>query len=179
MSESLYQLLLGDDFRLLPPVLQQVHGSALPIRLQGTCNVERSENLVLDWVGDFMDLPRKGRDIPLIIDILPTEQGETWVRHFAGEKLESFQTIRAGKLVERFEEDVEMHYTVDATIAGLFWKLSGMRVKGVAVPGFLQPKAEAGAIAVADGISLNVIVPMPVFGTLLRYEGTVAPQTAG
>lgn len=179
MTDSLYQLLLGNAFRQLPPVMQQVHGSAVPVRLQGTCMVERGENIVLDWLGDAIDLPRKGRDVPLIIDILPTDQGETWVRHFGGEKLQSFQTIKAGKLVERFDEDVEFHYDVEASIAGLVWKLAAMRVKNVPVPSFLHPKLEAGAIGVADGISLSVVVPLPLVGTLIRYEGVVSPVQAG
>ena len=174
---SLYERLLGDAFRSLPPVLREFHGAELDARAQGTLRVTRGPGRLRAWVADGLRLPRAASSAPLHLTVRPQGRGERWERRFGADLLVSRQWADGDLLVESFGL-VRFGYCVHASREGLHFTFVRAWLWRVPLPLALSPRIEACAAVPEPGHAtwrIQVRVRAPLLGELLRYEGTIYP----
>jgi hypothetical protein len=92
----IYRTLLDGDFEKLSPVLRAFHSSTGTTYATGTATVQHHNVLLAKLVG----FPSAGEDLPIRVEVVATEDEETWTRWFGGEMRRSVQRVADGLLIE-------------------------------------------------------------------------------
>ena len=168
---SLYRSLLGGSFDLLPPVLQEFHGSE-DARAAGTVRVTRGRGRIGNLLADLLRLPRAGAVVPVDIHVLRQDVGERWVRRFGASPLESLQRPSRELLLESFGP-LRLRFRLQASAGGLRFEPAGARFLFIPLPRRLAPEVRAEERGGDGGWRVEVRVRAPILGEVLRYEGEV------
>lgn len=171
MKQSLYQRVLGERFHQLPLAVQQMHGLIEGERLvQGVCQIEGAENRIAAIFARLAGLPCAGENLPVSVHFSVQNGVETWLRHFAGKPMVSWQWQRQTMLVERLRF-VRFYFAIDADAAGLQLRLMAMRVAGVRVPAWLFPRISAREYQQEGVFYFDVSAAIKGIGRLVHYRG--------
>ncbi len=159
----IYRALLEQDFEKLPPVLRVFHSVPGQRRATGTMSIHR-HNAFLAWLVGF---PPEGEHVPVRLDVLATEDQETWTRSFGGIVHSSTQRADGQFLVEKagpFRIVFRIHVCQD----GLRFESRSADVWGVPVP--LRVEASAHG----RETSWEVEVKVAYVGS---YRGVMTPKS--
>jgi len=180
---TLFERVLGASFRLLPQEVRSLHAVQHETVYLGYGIVERGTHPVASIVAAIFGFPKDAQNIPVKVTITPNQNGETWIRDFAGRKFRSHLSQRRNTptaiITERFGA---MAFDLPLVVndnALEFPVLKG-RVFGVPIPRFLLPKSEAREF-VRDGIfqfDVKLIAPLGI-GQIVRYRGYLERQSEG
>ena len=174
----------GEDLARLHPLLQALHREGGGLR--GTVAITSGHG-VAGWLGRRMaqrlGIPTGPALAGFEVRIAHDAQAMRWERRFDnGHTLLSvFRPV--GRYPDGYWlEDtgaVQLKLTVDIRDGGWYWRLLGASVLGVPLPRWLFPRTDAFKRIDADGgYRFAVAFALFPFGTLLRYEGVLAPERA-
>lgn len=169
-----------DDFSDLDPLLQRLHLSGG--ELSGNVDISYGKG-VSGWVGrrlaKKMNLPPEGKH-QLLVSIYHSPKGLHWNRKFNDNNIvESlfvpFGNNKNGYWVET-TGPVSMKLTVDLVNGGWFWRCLKVSLRGVPIPLFLIPNAQAYKIIENDKYVFNVSFTYPLLGNLVSYRGILTAK---
>jgi hypothetical protein len=135
----IYRALLEEDFEKLPAVLRVFHSAPGQRRAAGTLSIRR-HSAFLAWLVGF---PPEGEHVPVRLDVLATEDEETWTRSFGGIVRSSTQWASRGLLVEK-AGPVRIAFRIRACEDGLSFESRWAEVWGIPVPLRVEALAHGG-----------------------------------
>ena len=179
-ARTLFQTVLGDKWRELPPCVQRLHSGDGVESFSGRAQVTRGRGLVARLTAWLFRFPSEGEGVPVTVTKTRTPAGEVWERNFAGRRMRSVLTpsVRPQHCRERFGpftfelelpvEDGALHFPVRRG-----WLL------GVPLPSLLLPTSCARELAVNGTFHFDVGLYAPLTkGLLVRYQGQLSPDRA-
>lgn len=135
----IYRALLEEDFEKLPAVLRVFHSAPGQRRAAGTLSIRR-HSAFLAWLVGF---PPEGEQVPVRLDVLATEDEETWTRSFGGIVRSSTQWAAGGLLVEK-AGPFRIAFRIRACEDGLRFESRRAEVWGIPVPLRVEASAHGG-----------------------------------
>jgi len=175
-APALFQAVLGDKWRDLPPCIQRLHSVRGVESFSGRARVTRGRGLLARLAARLIGFPSEGEDVPVTVIKTRTPAGEIWERNFAGRRMRSMLTpsVRPQHCCERFGpftfelelpvEDGALHFYVRRG-----WLL------GVPLPSLLLPRSCSREFAADGAFHFDVGLYAPVTGGLIvRYQGRLA-----
>jgi hypothetical protein len=142
--------------------------------------IRHGDNWLARTLARLVGLPAAADAADVQLLVIPCRDGEQWQRTFAGESLASMQSRRSNAvLVERIGL-IELRFqlqVVDGTLA--YTSLNGAMCLGswrVPLPSWISPRVTAleRPVGQGDQIYVSVDVHVPMVGTLIAYDGTLA-----
>lgn len=179
MQPTLYQRVLGADFAMLPPVLQQFHSGPRGGAAAGRMAVRHPRAWPRRVLARLLRLPPTATDIPVRLHVYPQGGRELWVRHFGDQCLETLQWQDGRYLVEQ-AGPLQFVFKLSASAEGLTFKFQHNRLPALRYPVFtvLRIRANASASpACPPGAAwhIQVVIAAPLAGWLTTYEGDMRP----
>lgn len=173
-NSTLYQRLLGQDFALLPPVLQQFHGQVNGGEASGNLMVERGRGALRPLAATLLRLPPQGA-VPLTLKVSVEGERERWIRHFGSHRLETLQWQEGEYLVEKTGA-MEFVFRVTASRKGMVFSLVHNRIGGMRVPTLLSMPIHAAVNGYEGNWQVCVNINSILLGRLMTYAGEVTPK---
>jgi hypothetical protein len=174
----------GEDFARLHPSLQALHREGGGLR--GTVTIAAGQGLaglLGRRMAQRLGIPTGAALSGFEVRIAHDAQAMRWERRFDDGRslLSVFRPV--GRYPDGYWlEDtgaVQLKLTVDIRDGGWYWRLLGASLHGVPLPRWLFPRTEAfKRIDANGGYRFAVAFALFPFGTLLRYEGVLAPERA-
>jgi Domain of unknown function (DUF4166) len=177
-ARSLYASLLGPSWAELAEPVRLIHSPQSTISARGEFHIVQGPGLVAWMVGALMRLPRTNRAAQTRLVITARGHEEQWHRTFENRPLDTRQ-YALGK--QEFGERLgllEFRFRLEARGGGLVYRQVGLAI----VCGPLRlgiPAALAPQVAATEGpagprqIAVSVRVVLPVFGSLVSYDGII------
>ncbi len=159
----IYRALLEQDFEKLPPVLRVFHSAPGQRHAAGTMSIRR-HSAFLAWLVGF---PPEGEQVPVNLDVLATEDQETWTRSFGGTVRSSTQWAAGGFLVEK-AGPLCIAFQIRASEDSLTFESRRAKVWGIPVPVRIEASARGGET------SWEVEVKIAHVGS---YRGVMIPKS--
>lgn len=171
--KSLYQRILGEQFFLLPKVLQNLHSDDKEGVYRGKCRVKRGKNLISNMLAKFLSLPKEGEDVEIIVNLKVDRQRELWHRCFNGQWFKSMQWQVGELLYEKLNCMTTLAFKVEASEEGLVFQLHQVYILGIPQIHFFCPKVLMRETEVSGKIHFFIQTSLPLFGLLVEYEGSL------
>lgn len=175
-TESLFRALLGQDFDRLPAAVQHLHRwqeYAQP-RWQGRCSIERGAHPLARLCGWIAGLPPAREDVPMVVELAVSGDGEQWRRDFGGARMQSRLHARAGLLCERLGL-VEFRFGLRVA-DGLYWQVHKASLSGLLPLPARWFDAVRSRESEYDGLyHFEVDAALPLLGRIVRYRGWLQP----
>lgn len=170
---------LGEaGFAALPAAVRLLHQGG---SFMGEATIDAPGTAVARLCTRLLPFPPPGKAVPLRLDILADEQGESWTRHFGTHRMASRLHLarRGGAIVERlgaFAAELEPSCSSE----GLSLAVRGWSALGIPLPARTAPGGHAREEADAAGrFTFDIAVDLPFgLGRLIRYRGWLAPKSA-
>lgn len=170
---SVLQDCLGPLFEQLSPLVKQAHVG--DVRLVGDVKVERG-NAVARMICNVFGMPPESDGCQLIVRGEHSRDKMTWNRHFDNHVMNSNFHKQGSYLVEKLGP-VHMAMQLSVEEGALVYRLSHTRLFGIPVPRFISPSVSAVEQQEENVYRFNVVVSLPVIGTLVRYFGDMRVET--
>ena len=170
-DEPLYARVLRGGFGALVRRVRELHELRDPSRWRGVADIDRGGSLLARLAGVFAGLPAEGRGVPLTVNFIPSEGGETWIRDFGGRIFRSHQSQQGPHVCETIGPSRLSFDAISTADGGLSLTLVGLRVLGVPVPRVLWPIIETREWEEAGRYRFSVEARLPSGGLLVRYVG--------
>ncbi len=174
MPATLYQLLLDEQFALLPEPLRRFHGSPVGGCVEGVFRVERGRGFLRSLLADLGKLPPAGEDVPLRLEVRVTDGEEHWTRTFGATRLLTRQFARDGRLLE-LHPPWKLRIRLGATREGMQLEHERCYWFGIPLPRLVAPRVDSFVEARGQGWFVEVTIGMPLVGMVCRYSGEVRP----
>jgi hypothetical protein len=174
-ATSIYMQLLGQDFALLEPTLQLVHGPAPRVHASGVVAVTYGTGPIVRLLNRIMDVPRASAATPLRLAIQRSPTRETWIRDFAGKPLRTTQWADNGLFIEAVGR-TEMAMRLHIADGILRFDPVFTRFMGIKIPSWIAVSVRAEVMAQAQGWKILVETKSPILGLLFRYDGMIYLQ---
>ena len=173
----LYRKILGSAFSMLPPRLQQLHGSTAHRQWTGFADVRRGSGPVAALLAALLGFPKAALQVPVTVTFSPENGGEHWVRNFGGKRFSSVQSAGTGKddhlMVERFgPASFALALVVEEGRLVLIprrWSLLGFPM-----PRFLLPTGLSFETECDGQFCFDVEISMPLVGLVVAYQGALS-----
>ena len=177
----LYQRILGDAWRALPPAVRDLHDSVTTSTVVGRARVERGDGALVSAVARVFGFPRAAHDIELRVIFTRRNGVETWRREFGDRAFTSVQYEGRGRygglLCERFGP-----FTFGLALVANAGKLElvqrGWSFAGIPLPRAWAPHSTAFEAQAQRRFEFDVAIDLPLVGRLVRYTGWLEPTTA-
>ena len=176
VSRPLYARVLQSGWTRLPAPIRDMHDSARALSATGTASVECGKSPIARLARRVFNFPSEAGSVPLRVDFMPDEQGETWLRRFGTDAFSSRLTAgrRPGHIVERFGW-ISFGFQLISTESRLSMLLSDWSLWKIPLPRPLAPRIQATE-TVEDGLfTFDVRIDLPFGIKLISYRGNLAP----
>jgi hypothetical protein len=173
MKQTLYQRVLGDDFARLPPILRAFHAESAGGAACGTLNVVRGRGWVRRVACVLLRLPPVGEAIAVELQVQPEGERELWIRHFAGQRIETMQWQDGEFLVEK-AGPLLLVFHLEATPEALLFHFQHNAIGPFKLP-FALLRVDATARGMGHSWHIEVTIRTPLLGVLTTYSGEIAP----
>ncbi|WP_434053278.1 MAG: DUF4166 domain-containing protein [Roseibium sp.] len=176
MPRVLYQSILGESLKQVPPQIREMHIFAR--RAAGTANVWWGASPAARLICRLASLPQARDKAPIETSFTEIDGGERWVRRFDGQP---FATDMIAGNDEAFPCMLErlgpflFKMRVTASSEGIDLTPEHVFLGPVKIPKALAPKATGRERVVDDRYSLSVEVSFPLVGKVFGYAGTIEP----
>ncbi len=168
-APSLYSRLLGPAFDRLPPALKRIHDARRSKRYVGRCDI-RGGGLIARTIARLAGLPIAQTDAPIEVTIDATEKGETWLRKFGTQRMQSRLTCRQQRIVERLGPLV-IAFDLSTHEERIVWSLYSARLALLPLPLTWLLKC-AATEALHDGrYGFDVSAHVRGIGLIVHYKG--------
>ncbi len=170
----LYARILGERVSDLPGEIRAMHEVAQPMVAEGVARVERGRSWLGRLVAAIVGFPAAGDEVPVRVEFQPNDEGETWVRTFAGKSFLSRQYPGRGRserlINERFGPMVFAMALV-AMPGRLSLVLRRWSFLGVPLPMWLGPRSDSYETVDDGKFRFHVDISHPLAGRIVRYSG--------
>ena len=176
---SLYQDLLGPKYRLLPPLVQQMHNVNGEVHAAGMGSVDRGANPLSRLIAAMLGMPKPGTWIPVHITVRREGAGEWLIRDYAGTRLVTHHDRGAGTDAGMLLEGLgplKLAIALDVEDEALVFKLVSVRALGLPLPRALWPTLKACEAEVDGWYVSYVDIGLPLIGRLIRYCCRIRPE---
>jgi hypothetical protein len=170
---QLYQRLLGASFERLPPVLRRFHAQGGG-EAECTFAVGRHAGPLHGLVARAAGLPAVTPSARVVLHVRVDGEREFWTRVFPDRSLRTAQWLEQGRLIEQ-AGPLQVSFDVAADESGMRIISRGCRVFGVPLPRAFAPAVTAMVHGAANGWEVEVMIALPLLGTIGAYSGTVVP----
>lgn len=170
---SLYPSILKDDFNRMPMLLRTFHTSITRSVCSGNFNVERAQGLK-SVVASILNLPQAGKNIDVVLSVIPANEEETWIRRF-GNKIIRTTSYRTQNYLVESVGPIEWYFKLETSEKGLNYRFYCQKLMGISLPSFLSLHVNSEVIAGTNDWVVTVNFSNPVFGFLTKYVGLVKP----
>jgi len=174
----LYQRLLATKFTTLPAPVQALHNLTDRMEYSGTCDVVRGKNPYCRFICWLMQLPPDGPAQNLRVQFRADDGREHWTRIFGDKKFYSLQYAKGDALLEKINI-ITLAFRVTATPEKLALVLQQVYLLGLPVGTIFRPNVVAEEYAEDDIFKVRVNVTLPLFGLLVRYDGSLVKAAGG
>jgi Domain of unknown function (DUF4166) len=181
---ELYKKLLGDSWPDLDAAIRRLHDSGETVHAVGVFQVSHASNRLARTLARLARLPAPGEAVDVRLQVTEQEEGEEWLRTFAGRPMVSMQSgMGAGVLVERMGI-VEMRFRLDVAGGTLNYQTISAALRlvflRVPLPRWLGPHVTARERGVDEmnQIHVSVEVSVPLLGRLISYGGILTQVEA-
>ena len=175
--KGLYQLILGDDFQRMAPVLRALHDGQGAL-VQGDLTVKWGRPIWQRLLLRLTKMPRQSLSSKCQVQISPLPQcSERWVRSIGARSLTSLmQPDERSRIIEQVGL-ITAHLTTSVDTEGRLQQRSDriyLRWLGWPLPGLVITASEEAIDK--QRFRCHVNVSLGRFGTLLSYEGVLCLQ---
>ncbi len=179
-APSLYERLLGDDYKRLPKAIQAMHRVTGGHAAEGRVTVRRGCGPAAKRLASLMRLPPAMEAAPAITSFSLEGGAERLCRRYGGRQLVTYQQEGWGKdaglLLERFGP-LSLLLKLHASEAGLDFELVDCRFGSLSLPRASWPCLEASEREQEGKYRFQVSVGLPLLGLLVSYGGWLgAPE---
>lgn len=176
LEVTLFQSILGDDFKKLPESVRESHQVIDQKILSGTATIIRGESLIAKLVAGVFRFPESGEKVPVTVMKYRTDHGETWLRDFDGQQFRSHlsKSESVGTTVRVFEKFGLMKFELSLPVTEntLRWQVVRGWCLGVPLPKLMLPTSNTREFEQAGKMHFDVELKAPMgFGLLIRYQG--------
>jgi hypothetical protein len=170
INPPLFQRLLGDDFRALPPAVRALHLRVGRHLYHGQVEVRRGRNPLSRLLAWATRLPPTGRGA-IEVSIDSHEQSESWVRKIGDAAMPSRLWMQDDLLCEQLGlARFGFRLTVEEGV--IVWRVARVHALGVPLPARWFRSVQAQESASDDGrYCFDVSASMPIAGLLVHYRG--------
>ncbi|KPH65937.1 DUF4166 domain-containing protein [Novosphingobium sp. ST904] len=177
MSPPLFRQLLGKEMDALPPLLQEAHDASDRQRWEGLADITVSRNPAAWLLCRVMNLPARGRGVPVTVIFERSEGHENWLRTFAGRSYRSELSVKGGRVVERMGPATNV-FRLSVKDGRLLLDLEEFRFLGLGLPSWLRPRCHASEREERGRNIFDVPVSVPWLGRVIRYTGSMERRDA-
>ncbi|HSV48192.1 MAG TPA: DUF4166 domain-containing protein [Ramlibacter sp.] len=170
---SMFQQAMGEAFGRLHPALQRFHSLRGQVELHGEVQVSGPRGRLARVLAWLLRSPPRDRQGPIRFRLDAGPLAETWVREFPGRTMASRLRLAGTQLTEHFGA-VRLSFDVVEAQGGLQMRHRAMRVLGLPLPRWLQPRIEAHEHGEGDRLCFDVSADYPLAGRVVRYRGWLA-----
>ena len=176
----LFTTILGDQFKRLPPPIQQLHAVSHARRWTGRASIVRGTSLLSRLAGAIAGFPPAGNDVPVTVSMTRDGEAETWQRTFGTHtfrsQLSAASPPGSGRMRERFGL-LSFTIALGARDTQLAYPVTSARMLGVPLPGFLRPRSSTRETVDAKGRPcFDVRIDLPIGGHIATYTGWLEPD---
>ena len=175
MTPTLFQALLGASFYSLPPAVRLLHASRGSNRYAGAVTVVRGHNAVSRLCGRISGLPSAMQDAPLAVLFHSNDKGETWQRDFNGHAMSSRLHFCGPRLLGERLGPLRFRFSLHVYDQALHWRVQRVRLLGLPLPAGWFDGVRCREDEQDGRYAFLVEAALPLVGTLIRYEGWLAP----
>lgn len=166
----LFERLLGTAYAGLPTSIRKIHDGNVSRTFTGYCCVKRGNRVLARLLGWLISLPASGDDVPIIVTIKLEQNGEIWLRQFAGKFMRSRLTQIGGHLEETLGP-VRFLFALHVEDQAIVWTVFGVRAIGLPLPAAWFGKVSAREFAEEGKYRFDVRAELPLAGLLIHYQG--------
>jgi hypothetical protein len=177
-ARGLYAGLLGASWAELAEPVRLIHSPQSTISARGEFHIVRGPGLVSRMVGSLMRLPRTNGAARTRLVVTARGHEEHWHRTFENRPLDTRQyALREQEFGERLGP-LEFRFRLEARAGGLVYRQVGLAIVcgpiRLGIPAALAPQVAATELpAGAHQTAVSVRVVLPVFGSLVSYDGII------
>jgi Domain of unknown function (DUF4166)/Saccharopine dehydrogenase NADP binding domain len=179
-KSRLYPGLLGTAWQRLPAEIRAIHDGF--DHASGRATVERGRSLLARLIVTLLGLPEASGDTPVSVRFAPVNGAETWTRTFGRKRFTTHQFAGTGKSEYLLCERVGLLTFAMALVAQndrLTLVLRRWRCLGIALPGWLLPRAVAYEAVECGKFHFHVEIGHRLVGLIVRYRGWLEPDQTG
>jgi len=174
---ALFQKALQRDWNLLAPAIKATHLVDDELFLQGQSSVERGKSLIARLVAFIFRFPVEAKQVDVSVLKRRIENGEVWIRNFAGQNFQSTLTTqstsgdRHGRVFEKFGL-VTFELALEIKDAGMHMPVSRGWFLGIPLPKVLLPISKTREYESNHAMHFDVQLDLPFsLGLLVHYRG--------
>lgn len=171
---SLFQRVLGERFAELPPLMQQIHNGESQ-RWKGKVTVSWGRNPWVKRILPLAGIPTAGKDLPCQVDLVPTQNGERFLRCFAQQPLNSYLRDDGPIMRETFGP-LTMDIATDIKQQQLVQYCQDTKFFGCSLPGPVQMRIKAREWCHDSKLFFDVCIGLECGFYFLRYRGSLKPS---
>jgi Domain of unknown function (DUF4166) len=174
---SLYERLLGRNYRELAHVLQKFHAADSHGKARGKLAVEHGSGKTARFLAWVMRLPEETAQVDVTLQISADRDFEVWDRTFGSRKLRTRCSAWQGLLIESMGP-VVLGFELIVEEGGLRFRHKRAWLLGVPLPRWCAPHAQAEVMPAGERWKIDLRLVHPLLGPIVRYHGTMAPALA-
>jgi len=164
---------LGETFKELPPTVQELHTVIGHATYSGTAKITRGTNWLSRIIANVFRFPKAGQNIPVTVQLDCQENTETWRRNFAGQTFSSVLTSdQPNQFSERFGP-FKFQMALSIKSKALLMPVTRGWFLGIPLPKALLPISETREFQEDSTFQFDVTLSLPVFGLIVRYQGSL------
>ena len=171
---SLYERVLGPNYKQLAHVLRQFHGPASHGRARGRLAVEHGKGQAARCLAWVMRLPKETSQVDVTLQISADKEREIWERTFGSRKLRTRCSVWRGLLIES-TGPVVLGFELEVEDGGLRFIHRRSWLLGIPLPRWCAPHAQAQVTPAGERWKIDLKLVHPLLGPIVRYYGTMAP----
>ncbi|PHR59138.1 MAG: hypothetical protein COA43_09815 [Robiginitomaculum sp.] len=173
----LYEQVLGEGFKTLPPAVQAGHKVSCYKIMTGRVDIQRGTNPLTNLLANIIGFAKTRSDAPITIHMDVQDGKEVWTRIIDGKAFRSTLS-KAPKPNEIYEQFGPIKFKMLFRIANdkLHYDIVSARVFSMPYPKFLLPKSvthecEENECEENSKFIFDVDISLPLLGRLIAYKG--------
>jgi len=173
-SAPLYERVLGAAWNRLPGAIRSMHNVKSDLIAEGRADIDRGKGMPARLVAWIMGFPKAGREIPVSVQFIAADGGETWTRDFGGQRFSSKQFEGTGRSEFHLCECFGPLRFVMALVADeerLRLVLRRWDLLGVPLPMWLCPRSDSYETVEDGRFRFHVEISLIGVGLVIRYRG--------
>lgn len=167
---SVYEKVLGDNFKQLPPGLAMFHSLAGVYNFKGHAKVVGASNVAARIIAKILGLPTRSREVEVNFILTADSNVESWVREFSEQTMHSTLCAESGFIIERLGP-VILRSTLTLRGESLQMRITEVTIAGMKVPGWCLPNVIADERSSENKLIFHIEVRWLWLGTLVGYSG--------
>ncbi len=172
LPPPVFARVLGEAFATLPPAVRALHEPGHALVAMGEAEVLGAEGVLGRLVARLLPFPRPVAAVPLRVVITAGDGVEDWRRRFGAQSFTSHLSPVAPGVVEERFGPLRFRIALQASDAGLDYRVIGWRLGPLPLPRALAPRSPAREWQDEEGrFRFEVPVLLPLLGRVVCYRG--------